>query len=65
MDINKAIKICLLNGIKVFPEVVHKKFVVAIKEKGKPVKLSLKNHTSNTINDAIIATYTFLAKKLS
>jgi hypothetical protein len=64
MDINEAMGICLFKGIKVFPEISGKSFVVAIKEKTNPAKLGEKHYTSRSINDAITSTYIFIAIKI-
>ena len=63
MDINKAMSICFKKGIKVYPEIKNKSFVVAVNDNNK-VKLSDKLHTSKTINKAIVNTYLHIAEKI-
>ncbi|WP_124978785.1 hypothetical protein [Nonlabens xiamenensis] len=64
MEINEAIKICLFNGIKVYPQFDGQSFVIAIEEKTKPIKLSKKHYTSKSINYAVAFTYIFIARKI-
>lgn len=64
MDINKAMQICFKNKIKIYPNYykLYKSFRIVVNYNGKekPIKKDVK---PSEINNAIIKTYKFYAKK--
>jgi hypothetical protein len=63
MDINTAMKICLKQGVKVYPELKERAFYVAVNNR-KKITLGNQRHTTATINEALIKTWFFLAEKI-
>lgn len=63
MEINKAIRTCLKQGIKVYPELRQRAFYVAVNNR-KKITLGKQRHTTATINDAVTKTWIFLAEKI-
>lgn len=64
MDINKAMSICFKNDIKVYPVIQNRKQKVAVSFKNKQIKLFDKVLSGKDLNEALVKTYIFYAKKL-
>lgn len=61
MDINKAMKISMSNGFRIYPEPLDGLFVIAIKDQTGCVKLYSKKFSTKTINMAIHSTWIYVA----
>lgn len=64
MEINKAMSLCLKNGIKVYPvQINRKKIFIESDKNGKVTRYKKVLDNIKDINKAIESTYIFLAEK--
>lgn len=64
MEINDAMSICFKNKIKVYPVIENRRQKVAVSFKNKQIKMFDKVLSGKDLNEALVKTYIFYAKKL-
>ena len=64
MEINKAMRICFKNNVKIYPQINRSIYRVAIDRDGE-IQIGQKTFNNKTINDAIIKTYLYIAEQLN